>query len=310
MDVVSYESAMHDEWNELVSASPNGTFLQSRRFLDLQETRWRQESLVLVAPVAGRQRIEAVLCGVVVDDQFMSHKGATHGGVIFRQPLGLTQAARVTQLFAERLRKGAFRTWTVTPVPVFLRRLPWEGDLYGYWRLHCRLVGRGGSSYLPAGMPLGRRKNRALATRAGVTCQESDSLDVSYGLIREVISQRHGVEATHTIQELKLLVATNPDHVLVVEAVREAEVIAASVLFRMPSAIHFQYMGANASGREFQALDAVVQHVWKEVRSTSEGISFGVSTTEYGQALNEGLASFKEGFGALPRTLDSYEILL
>lgn len=310
MNVVPYNESMRDEWDELVSSSPNGTFLQSRSFLELQSSQMREDSLVALTSDLGEVRMQAVLPGVRVEEAFVSHLRATHGGVIFRDPIGLSKTVEIVSTFAQFLRQDSYKTWRVTPVPIFLRRLPWEADLYAFWRLNCRLVARGGSTFLPANSSLGRRKNRALARRAGVTCRETNEVGRAFGLIRATIADRHGVEATHTIEELSALVDANPKNIRLVEAAIGGELLAASVLFHMPSVVHFQYMGSSPAGREVQALDAVVEYVWESVRHPGEGLSFGVSTTDSGHTLNHGLASFKEGFGALPRAVDAYKIHL
>jgi hypothetical protein len=59
-----------------------------------------------------------------------------------------------------------------------------------------------------------------------------------------------------------------------------------------------QYIAAAPEGRELGALDLVIDHLMHDVYRDRDWFSFGISTTESGTVLNEGLSRQKEMFGA------------
>jgi hypothetical protein len=74
---------------------------------------------------------------------------------------------------------------------------------------------------------------------------------------------------------------------------------------------HVQYIGATDEGRSRAAVDLLVDHaIDGAIRATRRWFEFGISTTEGGRSLNEGLARNKESFGARAVVYDWYEVEL
>ncbi len=310
MEVRRFEESMAEEWDDFLIRSANGTFLQSRAFLDIEGRSPSDHSLVLVEVQSGISTVVGVVPGHRVDAKFISHPGATHGGLIYLPRDGLERVTRLIAEIASALRAEAMEDWLVSPVPVPLRRVRTEADLCGYWRAGARLVGRGGGSFLPAGIPLGRRKNRRFARRAGVRCCVATSPESGFRLIEEVVMSRHHASTTHSQEQIRNLIRNFPDQIEMLEGWVGSQLVCAAITFRMPTCLHFQYMGATEAGRETQALDSLVEFASITATHLGLGLSFGVSTLKGGRVLNAGLAAFKEGFGALPMVHDTYEIAL
>ena len=86
MKIVKYESTYEDIWDSFITEkSCNGTFLQSRRFLNYHpEGRFADTSYLVFND---KQHLVAVCpaCEIIEDGKkiFYSHSGSTYGGIVF-----------------------------------------------------------------------------------------------------------------------------------------------------------------------------------------------------------------------------------
>jgi lipid II:glycine glycyltransferase (peptidoglycan interpeptide bridge formation enzyme) len=86
------------------------------------------------------------------------------------------------------------------------------------------------------------------------------------------------------------------------------ELLSGTLVYETPAVAHTQYIAADQNGRELGANDAVLSHLIGE-RYPDRWFDFGISNAP-DETLNEGLARFKEGFGAGAVLFDRYELEL
>jgi lipid II:glycine glycyltransferase (peptidoglycan interpeptide bridge formation enzyme) len=82
-------------------------------------------------------------------------------------------------------------------------------------------------------------------------------------------------------------------------------------MYDTPVTAHTQYIAATDAGRERFAGDLLIDRLIGRAQERGQRwFDFGISTVEAGRVLNEGLAAYKEGFGARGVVFDAYEIEL
>ena len=106
IEIIRYTAERKAEWDSIVAASRNGTFIHLRDYMDYHADRFSDHSLMFYI---NREPI-ALLPAHIADDTIYSHNGLTYGGLL------LTDAATtdtILELF-ERLREYLLHTTTVT----------------------------------------------------------------------------------------------------------------------------------------------------------------------------------------------------
>jgi lipid II:glycine glycyltransferase (peptidoglycan interpeptide bridge formation enzyme) len=115
----------------------------------------------------------------------------------------------------------------------------------------------------------------------------------------------------HTVEEILHLHRLFPEEVGFAVGVLDGEVLGGTVTFATPRVVHAQYIAAGERGREAFVLDAVFEHCIEEARGAgARFFDFGISTTDDGRRLNEGLHQFKLEFGGGGVGYETYELAL
>ena len=79
-------------------------------------------------------------------------------------------------------------------------------------------------------------------------------------------------------------------------------------VFKQAKAFHFQYLAPDDTKREINATTALFVNAMREAAQIGyKKFSWGISTEDGGDYLNENLYRFKESFGALPSVNARYE---
>jgi hypothetical protein len=105
-----------------------------------------------------------------------------------------------------------------------------------------------------------------------------------------------------------LLASRFPEGIRLFGAFHEGKMIAGLVTFDCGPAIHVQYIAASPKGRDLGGVDIVVAYLTDTVFANRDWFDFGISTTNRGLQLNEGLAQQKEMFGARCVVYQQFEI--
>ena len=111
----------------------------------------------------------------------------------------------------------------------------------------------------------------------------------------------------HSAAELALLKSRFPNNIRLFGVIHEDRLIAASLVFDFGHVVHTQYMASTDEGRVLGALDYLLIQLIEVTFSDKYYLSFGISTEQHGQFLNEGLIRQKEGFGGRGMVHDFYE---
>jgi len=279
--------------------------------MDYHADRFRDASLL----VREDGRLLAQLPANRDGETLWSHQGLTFGGVIAHAELTVRRALGVFDAIVAHARDQGIARLVYKAVPHVYQRIPSDEDLYALFRHDARLIRRDLSAAIRLDERLPYRKGR----RASLKRAKSSDLRVArsrdfeaFMALEEQTLARHGAAPTHTGAELALLAGRYPDLIrLHVALGRDDEVLAGIVTYETPLVAHVQYIGVTDEGRARGAVDLLVDYAINEAtRARRRWFEFGISTTEGGRTLNEGLARNKESYGARAVVYDWYELQL
>lgn len=339
MTLERYSPDKAAQWDALVEASRNGTFLFCRAYMDYHSDRFADHSLMAYDD---HHKLLAVLpsCELTEsDDQgrpcrvLASHQGLTYGGFVMSRKL---HAADVLVLFdqvCDYLREQGFTAWRYKPVPTIYHRLPSQDDVYALWRhqaqltvcnLSCTLQ-LDASPDVQVSADASRRHRRRQAEQSGLRLltggrdlPAAEVLRRFWPIMEQNMMQRYGARPVHTLDEMLLLQQRFPRQIqcYLVTAPQPdgSEVdVAGEVLFVSAQVAHAQYGHASELGRKLGALDFLYLTLidrFAEAGGEVRYFDFGTSNEQGGRVLNESLIAQKEGFGGRGVAYCTYTISL
>ncbi|MBB5860087.1 hypothetical protein GGR69_001744 [Xanthomonas arboricola] len=296
-------------WDALVASSRNGNVLHRRGYMDYHADRFVDASLL----IERGGEVVAVLPANVEGECVSSHAGLSYAGLLSSTALRAGATLQVFEQIAAHYRARGVRELVYKPVPHIFHAYPAEEDLYALHRVGAQLYRRDLSSAIALREPFAfsaeRRRSLGKARKAGMQIQASTRLDEFHALLTEVL-QRHHVVPTHRLDELQLLQRRFPQQIVLHEARVEGELLAAALVLDFGRSVHTQYLAVSARGRQLDALSLLLAELITQVYAQRHYFSFGISTEQAGQVLNDGLVEQKERFGARAVVQDFYRWML
>jgi hypothetical protein len=311
--IVPYTQVYESAWNRFVASAHNGTFLQSRGFIEYHGTRFIDASLMAFDDTGELVAVfPAERNGLVVS----SHRGLTFSGLVYSNRCG--------QSLCNLVMEGVLRFYTglgiksviYKPVPSVFRRSLGDEDTFSIHHLGARLIGRDVSTVIECSVAeppnKGKRASARRAVKSGVVLEnrvDDHNLKSFHDLV-SVVLIKFGKVPTHSVTELRYLIGLFPNLIQLYLAKKDGKALAGVLVFNFGSVVHTQYMAVSPDGRSIGALDFLVIEIMKLFSSSIRCFSFGISSTEGGKVLNAGLIGQKEHFGGRSTLLDTFEISL
>lgn len=311
VEVRKYSKNCEALWNDFNKKSKNHLFMFDRRYMDYHQDRFKDHSLMFYSD----DKLIAILPMSEHDDILISHGGLTYGGFITDVKMKQHTMNDCFEALISYAKDKNFKSIRYKCIPHIYHIQPAEEDKFALYANGAKLETVDVSTYVnlesPLKMPKGRKAQVSRARREGVVIEEFTELDDFNRFIElenEVLIERHGVQAVHTGEELKLLHDRFPQNIRLFAALKEGNLIAGTVVYEYDQVIHTQYMAANDEARTIGALDLTVVTVIEKYKESKKWLDFGIST-EHGKIyLNEGLCSQKEGFGGRTGVYEIWEL--
>ena len=305
-----YQPQRAEEWNALVATARNATFLLDRRYMDYHSDRFADCSLMFCQG----DRLVAALPACVKGDVVSCHAGLTYGPLIVSAAADHATVHECMAMACDVFRQRGARTLLYKPIPYIYIDGCADDDLYEMFRLNARLKARALSTAVCLQSPLPMRTLRARgmrkALRNGLTVNTESDVTEFWQLLRDVLTERHGVQPVHTAAEMQLLGSRFPTNIRLYTVRDGARLMGGEWVFFTPRVAHAQYIAASDEGRAKGALDLLFCHLMEHECGTQKWLDFGISTEDGGRTLNNGLLWQKEGFGGRGVCYDQYEIEL
>lgn len=295
-------------WDAFVDASSSGHFLFRRDYMDYHRDRFEDASLL----ISDGDALVAVLPASRDGDAVISHGGLTFGGLLSGPQLTTRRTVAVIGEVIEHLGAAGVRSLVYKAVPHIYHRIPAEEALYALFVHGAVLVRRDCSSAVPQEGRLGYTKGRRSALRKAEKSQLTVVRDPAFGefmqMEDEALKRRHGVVPVHTPEEIALLADRFPENIKLFTARSDGELLGGAIVYETATVAHTQYIAGTETGYAEHALDAVIDHLLEVEYRQKRWFDFGISTTDEGRVLNEGLARNKESYGARAIAYDTYRL--
>jgi len=302
-------------WDYFCRGAHGATFLHSRAFLSYHGTRFVDRSVVIerqgewlgLIPAAVHPADPAIV---------VSHPGATYGGIVHQGRLRGAHMLPALDAACALWASAGHARLQYKAVPHIYQAAPAQEDLYALFRAGAvrYRVDLSSCIDLRCRLPVSERRKRGKrrAERAGVhIVQGREHLAALWPVLADNLMRNHGATPVHTLDEITLLADRFPEHIHVMAAQVDGAVEAGIVLFLGPVVAHAQYIASSRAGHALNALDLLFDEaIGQGVRSGKRYFDFGISTEDQGRVLNDGLAQFKNEFGAGGVVHEFYELNL
>ena len=298
--VERYNAERLGDWDRVLASAKNAIFQFDRGYIEYHGDRFVDMSAI--AYIDGRP--VAVIPAAFDPDsgRVTSHPGLTFGGPVFLRDLRGDAAIEIVGAMLDAFREWGGISCLMKLLPAAFATYPAAEADFALWRRGFRLVRRDLSSLLPltTALPFNESKRQAVkkARKHGVA-MTAISTDRYHDLLEEVLLEQHGTRPVHSKAELALLQNRFPANMLVRGATFDGRLLAGTLVFNYGHIWHTQYLASSNEGRGLGALDLVIAELIEEAKiAGATFLSFGTSTEDGGQSLNQGLLWQKESYGA------------
>jgi hypothetical protein len=316
MEVIQYEKKYLERWEDFTAASSNGTIFHTRKFLSYHSPdKFKDNSLIFEED----KKIIGLLPAIDIKRDgirtLWSHMGASYGGFVHTENLGIKQAFDLTQGLIDYALRDKFERIIITSVPFIYQKR------YNQY-LDFALI-KNGFTYLKREvtsvitldvdednvMKLIKPESRTSVRKAeklGVVVKKSNDFEEYYEILKSNLAMRHNVQPAHTLEELIRLKELFPQKIQLFGAYVKNKMIAGVINFYCNDKVVLVfYISHNQEYQQYRAVNLLFYTIMKD--AISRGLSildFGLFTVN--MEPNWGLGKFKESFGAKGVLRDSY----
>jgi len=262
MKIARYCDSLKREWNSYLLDCKNGYFMFHRSFMDYHRDRFCDYSLVVYDE---KRNISALFPANSSEDAIYSHQGLTFGGLLYSNRLSTAEVVDIMAGIVNFYRQDRYKVLYYKALPWIYHLLPAQEDIYALNLLKADLYKTEVSSSIinKKQLRLNKGKKWAInrAKKAGVAICIEDDYTNFWELLSTVLWENHEKRPVHTLSEISQLARSFPDNIKLVTARLDQVVHAGAVLFISDRVVHTQYMANSERGRDFGALDAVIEYV-------------------------------------------------
>lgn len=301
IEVASFSKHDEAKWDEFVvnSTVPNLLFIRNYinyhedRFIDRSLMCFQRNELVAIFPAA-----ESPVNG----NEIISHPGLSFGGLVSKKNASQDIVEACLDEISKYFSECGYKKLTYKAVPHIYHTRPFEQDQYFLWKqgFICNRIDLSVSINLSRRIDLGSRRLRGLK-KASSTLSLSRNMffiESFWKILDNNLKNRHSATPTHSLEEITLLISRFPKDIIPIFAVKDGKCIGGVIIYRSPQVHHAQYISASTEGQTLGALDFIFDDAVKSAREEGAAFfDFGISTTNNGRDLNQGLYSFKYEFG-------------
>ncbi len=314
--VVQYTDEQEKQWDKFVEEDcVNGTFLQTRRFLNYHPKERFEDCSYMIFDKKGNLAAVCPACWIMEGSEkiFYSHKGSTFGGILFsHKHYSLEKVLEIVESIERKADSQHFdRILLKTTPDLFCENM---GELLQYalyyrkYKVYNELnLVIDYSTYkedILSNFSQGKRTNVHNCIKRGCVLkelQDEGQIKEGYDILCETLS-KYDLIPVHTMDELMDLKENRISKEIGFWGIYlEEKMVAFSVMFYFNKAnvAHSQYLGAR---QEYNTLSPMTYMYYCMIREMKERgfkkLSWGITTEHLGLEINMGLTKSKEAFGS------------
>jgi hypothetical protein len=309
MEVVRYTKEYFKQWNDFLGIAKNSTFLFDRNFCEYHADRFQDHSLLLLQ----NNKLVALFVANQIGEEIYSHSGLTYGGLIISNEIKLSNVLECFYSLLNYYNNLGIKKIIYKQMPAFYHSAPTFEDDYALFLANAILIRRDTSFVVDLRKPIyfqqRRIRNIKKAQKEQVTMIETSEFGAFWNeILIPNLENRFGVKPVHSLQEITSLQEKFPQNIRQFNAILDNKIIAGATIFENNKVAHAQYIASNDLGKNNGALDLLFAVLIQDIYKNFDYFSFGISNEQQGKILNQGLADWKEGFGANVWIHNFYEI--
>lgn len=311
--VENYNGDLREKWDKFVNCeSANGTFLQTRQFLEYHGDRFMDHSLIVYK---GNNTIAAVVPACVVldveDKIFSAHMGSTFGGIVLdRQCNNIEDVEAVINCLEDYFAAEGYREIQLKYTSEIFAKdncnlldyFMFQKGYSEYKELSCYIDFTQYNDDIITNFSSGRRRDYKYSLKSDLVFQKignDTEVERFYHILCENL-QKFDAVPVHSLSELLDFKNNRLPEITEFYGVYHGdEMIAGSMVFNFHNTVfHTQYLAAKQDYLKMYPMNFLDTNLICEAKNRGfRYFSFGTSTEEHGKVLNKHLAQFKEGFG-------------
>jgi hypothetical protein len=308
--VRTYTSSDFDLWNTFIAKAKNATFLFHRNFMDYHSDRFQDHSLL----VFDEKSLVAVLPANRVGDELHSHQGLSYGGLVIDSSIKIQEFLEIFQA-VYTYAKQHFSKVFFKVIPSIYNHYFSDEILYALFLKNAKLIRRETLFVIDNQNPDKVSQKRKYEIRKGEKHQlkvveTTDFSEFWNEILIPVLQEKHQANPVHSLDEIKLLHSRFPDNIKQYNVYFQGKIVAGTTLFITEKVVHSQYIGSDSQRSKLGSVDFLYDFLIKKYASEKRYFDLGSSNEDQGRKLNEGLAYWKESFGAKTVVQDFYELEL
>ena len=307
MNVIRFDNTKIDQWNLFNSKSKNGLFLFDRSYMDYHNDRFNDHSLMIFE----KEKLFAIFPANENDKIIYSHAGLTFGGLIMPFNLKATDCLRIFEHIISYYESEGIQEINYKAISYIFHKYPAQEDLYALFKNNAVLYRRDISSVIQLSKKMKfsetKRQSVSKCIKEGIEVIENQDFSDYWNLLIKVLS-KYSALPVHTLEEIHTLKNKFPQQIRLFEARLKGDLLAGIVVYDYGNTAHTQYMANSENGRKWGALDFINFRLINDYFKDRKYYSFGISTENEGNFLNEGLIQQKEMMGGRAVTNDFYKI--
>ena len=297
----------NQDWDAFVRTSDNGTMFHLReflgyhpsdRFIDHSMYVMRNDKLFSVFPA-----IDQVRNGKRI---LNSHGGASYGGFAYPSQCNIRDAFLMTEQLIKHAKDQGFDAIQITLPPIMYAKHVSNYLDFAFVKLGFTYAKREISSIVDLRNPgtieqeFRPEARTALnkAMKSGITIKTTQDYAVYYDILKRNLRMRHGVQPTHSLEELLDLAQRFPTEITLWGAYLQDKMIAGVCTFAANEQVILAfYISHDDDYQEYRAVNLLFSTIMKD--SSKQGFSyldFGIFTVN--MEPNWGLGRFKDNFGS------------
>jgi len=312
MEIHKFTEKDHKHWEEFVPVANNGTIFHTLKFLSYHPAH-RFKSFHLM--VKEKNNIIALFPAVEETNSIISHKGASYGGFVIKDGLGVHEIYLAVQHSLDYLKSHNYEKIILTQPPLIYYKNPNQYIDFALMKNGFHYRKREITAVIPldAAEPLltfhaDARRSTKKAIREGVQVKISEDFKTFYDILKHNLGMRHNVSPTHTLDELLKLKTLFPDDIILFGAYLKEKMLGGIVIFMTnPNVILAFYISHDDRFQSYRPVNLLFYEVINWGRN--KGFKYlDLGTFTLNMEPNWGLGRFKENFNARGFLRDTFEL--
>jgi hypothetical protein len=306
-----YQKIDFDLWNDFVTKAKNATFLFHRNFMEYQEDRFSDYSLI----VETENKWVAVLPANKVDNQIFSHQGLTYGGLVYDEKMDADKVRLIWETIFDFLRNQKKTNLIYKPILPFYTQSSSDEMVYFLFKNNAKLYRKDLNLAIDFtkkwSISKSKMKHFRRVSDSDLEIRKEQNFELFWNsVLIPRLEEKHQTKPIHSLDEIQRLAVLFPQNILQYNVYFEDEITAGITLFHFGNGVKSQYGATTILGEKMRALDFLFINLIEDFKKTVAFFDMGTVTESNELGYNSGLLKQKEELGCSVYTQDFYELKL